>query len=164
VGDLLAATRDLMAVPSPSRNEAALAGLVEDALRACPWLELERIGDNVIAAPRSATASAWSWPATSTRFLPNGNQDPRLEGDTLWGLGASDKVQVALSGQPVDPAVDARRHGALRAVEEVVDQEVRPRSLGMTPEPTGRHQCLRTRSGSSSGPGAVGQPAAASEA
>ena len=38
-----------MAVPSPSRGEAALAGLVEEALRACPWLEVERIGDNVIA-------------------------------------------------------------------------------------------------------------------
>ena len=38
-----------MAVPSPSRGEAALAGLVEDALRACPWLQVERVGDNVIA-------------------------------------------------------------------------------------------------------------------
>ena len=49
MGDLLAATRDLMAIPSLSRDEGALAGTVEKALRACPWLQVERVGDNVVA-------------------------------------------------------------------------------------------------------------------
>ncbi len=49
MGDLLTATRDLMAVPSVSRNEAALADQVEAALRVCPWLEVTRIGNNVVA-------------------------------------------------------------------------------------------------------------------
>ena len=48
MSNLLAATRDLMAVPSPSRGEGALADVVEEALRACPWLDTERVGDNVI--------------------------------------------------------------------------------------------------------------------
>ena len=42
--------RDLMAVPSVEpAARAPLADLVEDALRACPWLEVERVGDNVVA-------------------------------------------------------------------------------------------------------------------
>ena len=49
MSDLLAATGNLMAVPSLSGREAPLADLVEQQLGACPWLEVERIGDNVVA-------------------------------------------------------------------------------------------------------------------
>src|SRR6204780_5248079 len=111
MGDLLAATRDLMAVPSPSRNEAALAGLVDDALRACPWLELERIGENVIARPPPGHGQRLVLAGHLDTVPANGNQDPRLEGDTLWGLGASDMkgglaVMLDLATSVRQPSVD----------------------------------------------------------
>jgi succinyl-diaminopimelate desuccinylase len=111
VGDLLAATRDLMAVPSPSRNEAALAGLIDDALRACPWLELERIGDNVIARTKLGHGQRLVLAGHLDTVPANGNQDPRLVDDTLWGLGASDMkgglaVMLDLATSVRQPSVD----------------------------------------------------------
>jgi succinyl-diaminopimelate desuccinylase len=111
VGDLLAATRDLMAVPSPSRGEATLAGIVEDALGACPWLEVERIGDNVIGRTTLDLGQRLVLAGHLDTVPANGNQEPRLEGDTLWGLGASDMkgglaVMLELATTVRRPVVD----------------------------------------------------------
>jgi succinyl-diaminopimelate desuccinylase len=111
VGDLLAATRDLMSVPSPSRDEGALAGLVEDALRACPWLNLERVGDNVIARTAIGHTQRLVLAGHLDTVPANGNQEPKIEGDTLWGLGASDMksglaVMLELATTVREPAVD----------------------------------------------------------
>ena len=48
-GDLLAATAELVAIPSVSHGEAAIAEVVEKALTPCPWLRVERVGDNLVA-------------------------------------------------------------------------------------------------------------------
>lgn len=102
-----------MAVPSPSRGEGALAGLVEDALRASSWLEVERVGDNVIA--RTTIGHDHGQRLVLAGHLDtvpaNGNEEPRLEGDTLWGLGASDMkgglaVMLELAATVREPAVD----------------------------------------------------------
>jgi succinyl-diaminopimelate desuccinylase len=111
VGDLLAATRDLMAVPSPSRGEGALAGVVEDALRGCPWLQVDRIGDNVVARTANGHSQRLVLAGHLDTVPANGNQEPRLEGDTLWGLGASDMkgglaVMLDLAATVREPAVD----------------------------------------------------------
>src|ERR1700679_1737495 len=100
-----------MAVPSPSRNEAALAGLVHDARRAGPWLELERIGDNVIARTTLGHGQRLVLAGHLDTVPANGNQEPKLEGDTVWGLGASDMkgglaVMLALAATLREPAVD----------------------------------------------------------
>src|ERR1700722_16289228 len=104
MGDLVAATRDLMAIPSPSRDEAALAGLVEDALGACPWLELERIGDNVIGRTALGHGQRLVLAGHLDTVPANGNQTPRLEGDTLWGLGAPHKKGGLPAMPPLPPA------------------------------------------------------------
>jgi succinyl-diaminopimelate desuccinylase len=111
VGDLLAATRDLMAVPSPSRGEGALAAVVEDTLRACPWLQLERVGDNVIARTAVGHSQRLLLAGHLDTVPANGNEEPRIEGDTLWGLGASDMkgglaVMLELATTVREPAVD----------------------------------------------------------
>ncbi len=111
MGDLLAVTRDLRAVPSPSRSEAALAGLVEDALGACPWLDVERVGDNVIGRTRLGHAQRLVLAGHLDTVPPVGNEAPRLEGDTLWGVGASDMkgglaVMLDLATTVREPAVD----------------------------------------------------------
>jgi succinyl-diaminopimelate desuccinylase len=90
VGDLLATTRDLLAVPSPSGGEAALAGRVADALGACPWLTVERIGDNVVGRTAPGPGRRVVLAGHLDTVPPVGNEVPRLEGDTLWGVGASD--------------------------------------------------------------------------
>ena len=39
----------LVAIPSVSHHEGPMADAVEAALRLCPWLAVERVGDNVVA-------------------------------------------------------------------------------------------------------------------
>jgi succinyl-diaminopimelate desuccinylase len=90
MGDLLSATRDLMAVPSVSRHEAALADQVELALRACPWLEVSRVGDNVVARTDLGLGQRLVVAGHLDTVPANDNESPRIEGDTLWGVGASD--------------------------------------------------------------------------
>ena len=108
---LLAATRDLMAVPSPSKGEAALADLVEDALRACPWLDVERIGDNVVGRTALGHSQRLVLAGHLDTVPAVGNETPTLEGDTVWGVGASDMkgglaVMLHLAATVREPAVD----------------------------------------------------------
>jgi succinyl-diaminopimelate desuccinylase len=119
MADLLAATRELLAVPSPSGGEAALAGLVEEALGRCPWLAVDRIGDNVIGRTGAdvigRTGAGHGRRVVLAGHLdtvpPVGNETPRLEGDTLWGVGASDMkgglaVMLDLATTVREPAVE----------------------------------------------------------
>jgi succinyl-diaminopimelate desuccinylase len=111
VDSLLAATRDLMAVPSPSKDEAALAGLVEDELRACPWLDVERIGDNVVGRTALGSSQRLVLAGHLDTVPAVGNEAPTLEGDTVWGVGASDMkgglaVMLDLAATVREPAVD----------------------------------------------------------
>ncbi len=111
MGDLLAATRDLMAVPSPSRGESALADLVERALGECPWLELARVGDNVVGRTTGGRAQRLVLAGHLDTVPANGNQEPRLDGETLWGLGASDMkgglaVMLDLATTVPEPTVE----------------------------------------------------------
>ncbi len=100
-----------MAVPSPSTGEAALAGVVEEALRACPWLEVERIGDNVVARTAIGHSQRLVLAGHLDTVPPVGNEAPTLEGETVWGVGASDMkgglaVMLDLAATVRRPAVD----------------------------------------------------------
>jgi succinyl-diaminopimelate desuccinylase len=111
VGDLLAVTRDLMAVPSPSGNEDAIAGLVADALGVCHWLGVERVGDNVVARTSLGRPQRLILAGHLDTVQPAANAMPRLDADTLWGVGASDMkgglaVMLDLATTVREPAVD----------------------------------------------------------
>ena len=111
MGDLLAATGDLMAVPSLSGREAPLADVVERALGACPWLQVERLGDNVVARTTLGHGQRLVLAGHLDTVPPAGNEVPRLDGDTLWGVGASDMkgglaVMLHLATTVREPAVD----------------------------------------------------------
>jgi succinyl-diaminopimelate desuccinylase len=111
MSDLLAVTRDLMAVPSVSREETALAELVEKALAACPWLGVERVGDNVVARTQLGRSQRLVVAGHLDTVPPNANAAPRLHGDTLWGVGASDMkgglaVMLDLATSVSEPSVD----------------------------------------------------------
>jgi succinyl-diaminopimelate desuccinylase len=48
---------ELVSISSISRDETAIASFVESALRAAPHLEVERVGDNVVARTTGHLAS-----------------------------------------------------------------------------------------------------------
>jgi succinyl-diaminopimelate desuccinylase len=109
--DLLTATQELMAVPSLSRQEGALADRVQAQLGACPWLEVDRIGDNVIARSALGRGQRLVLAGHLDTVPPAGNDVPRLDGDTLWGVGASDMkgglaVMLQLATAMPEPSVD----------------------------------------------------------
>jgi len=111
VSDLLDATAELMAIPSLSHAEGALADLVEDRLRACSWLETVRLGDNVVARTAGGRAQRLVLAGHLDTVPPNNNAVPTSDGDTLWGVGASDMkgglaVMLELAAALADPAVD----------------------------------------------------------
>ena len=87
---------ELVRVDSVSRNEGTIATLVENRLRENPRLDVERIGDNVVARTTGHFA---------TRLLVAGHLDTvpgdpstaRIEGDVLHGVGSCDmKASVAV--------------------------------------------------------------------
>jgi succinyl-diaminopimelate desuccinylase len=130
--DLLALSAELVAQPSLSHHEAALADRVEQALRACDWLEVERIGDNVLGRTQLGRQSRVLLAGHLDTVPAADNADARLEGDVLWGLGAADMkgglaVMLDLATSLRAPAVDVtwcfyaceevgRDHSGLRQV------------------------------------------------
>jgi len=88
--DLLGLTAALIAVPSVSLDEAALAGAVEERLRRLPGLDVERVGLNVVARTGFGRERRIVMAGHLDTVPANGNDVPRLEGDVLHGLGAAD--------------------------------------------------------------------------
>jgi len=110
-GDLLALTAALIDVPSPSFAEDLLCGRIHDELRRCDWLEVERVGDNVVARTHLGRPRRLVLAGHTDTVPANGNEVARIEGDRLWGVGAADMkgglaVMVELARTVRDPVVD----------------------------------------------------------
>jgi succinyl-diaminopimelate desuccinylase len=88
--DLLGLTAALVAVPSESLQEAALADAVEARLRRIPGLDVERVGLNVVARTAQGRERRIVMAGHLDTVPANGNALPRIEGDVLHGLGAAD--------------------------------------------------------------------------
>jgi succinyl-diaminopimelate desuccinylase len=89
--DLLGLTHALCAVPSVSGTEVALADAVEQRLRdRAPGLRVDRIANNVIARTQGTEARRVVLGGHLDTVPAAGNQEPRLERDTLHGLGTAD--------------------------------------------------------------------------
>ncbi len=109
--DLLAATADLVAIPSVSHHEDAIAAAVEKALTPCSWLTVERLGDNIVARTELGREQRLVLAGHLDTVPPGVNAAPRVEGDTLWGVGASDMkgglaVMLDVATSVAAPAVD----------------------------------------------------------
>ncbi|HVB93399.1 MAG TPA: succinyl-diaminopimelate desuccinylase [Acidimicrobiales bacterium] len=151
--DLLDLTASLVAIPSLSHQEGQLADAVEAALRLCPWLGVERLGNNVVARTDLGRSSRLILAGHLDTVPPTaGNDQPRLDGDTLYGLGAADMkgglaTFLHLAGTIPEPAVDVT--WCFYACEEVARRDSglaelwqrRPELLGadaaILGEPTG---------------------------
>lgn len=123
---LLELTADLVAVPSVSRHEAAMAALVLDELSGCDWLEVTPIGDNVVARTSLGRPQRLLVGGHLDTVPPAGNATARVEGDTVWGLGSADMkgglaVMLDLARTVRDPAVDVT--WCFYACEEVTRAE-----------------------------------------
>jgi succinyl-diaminopimelate desuccinylase len=111
VTDLLASTADLVAIPSESHAEAALADHVEQRLRSLDHLTVTRIDDNVVARTDLGRDIRLVVAGHLDTVPVNGNGTPRVDGEVLWGLGAADMkgglaVMLALAEAVPDPAID----------------------------------------------------------
>lgn len=109
--DLLRRCAALVDVPSVSRQEAALADVVEAELRAVPWLAVDRVGDNVVARTALGRAQRLLLVGHLDTVPPNGNEQARVEGDTVWGVGSADMkgglaVFLQLATTVAEPVVD----------------------------------------------------------
>jgi succinyl-diaminopimelate desuccinylase len=111
VTDLLASTAALVAIPSESHAEAALADHVEQRLGGLGHLAVERVGDNVVARTDLARGQRLVVAGHLDTVPVNDNGIPRIEGDVLWGLGSADMkgglaIMLELAAAVPDPAVD----------------------------------------------------------
>ncbi|MEZ5373974.1 MAG: succinyl-diaminopimelate desuccinylase [Microthrixaceae bacterium] len=114
-GDLLDATRALIEVRSESFDEAELADLVERRLRSVAdsreHFSVDRVGDNVVARTHLGRRYRLVLGGHLDTVPANGNEHPRVDGDRLWGLGATDMkgglaVMLDLVDRVPEPALD----------------------------------------------------------
>lgn len=85
----LDAAFEVVAIGSVSRNESTLANFVEDSLRAHGALEVERVGDNVIART-TGTRTTRVIVAGHLDTVPGDASAARVDNDVLYGVGACD--------------------------------------------------------------------------
>jgi succinyl-diaminopimelate desuccinylase len=128
MSDLLSLASDLVAIESVSHHETAIADHVEAILRSRDGLEVERIDDSIVARTQLGRRRRIVLAGHLDTVPPFDGRGPRVDGETLWGLGAVDmKGGVAVLvdlAMHTDPAVDVtyvlyaceeveRRHNAL---------------------------------------------------
>ena len=124
--DLLALTADLIAIPSLSLNETSIADFVEARLaERAPSLECIRVGDNVIARTNSGHERRLLVGGHLDTVPADQNENPRIEGDSLFGLGAADMkggLAVMLTLAEAAHALSARLRLDLTVVFYVAEE------------------------------------------
>src|SRR3954452_4608737 len=109
--DLLALTAELVDMPSVSHAEGPITDWFERELRAVPGLTVDRVGDNVVARTTLGRERRIVLAGHTDTVPVNGNDKAKVDGDTLWGLGAADMksglaVMLALARSVPEPVVD----------------------------------------------------------
>lgn len=109
--DLLQLTSDLVAMPSESFAEGPITDWIEADLRTLDHLEVTRVGDNIVARTTLGRPTRVVLAGHTDTVPANGNAEPRIDGDVLWGLGSADMksglaVMWTLARHHTEPAVD----------------------------------------------------------
>jgi succinyl-diaminopimelate desuccinylase len=109
--DLLALAAEIVSVPSLSHEESDLADAVEADLRGVGSLEVERIGDTVVARTDLGRGRRVVLAGHLDTVPGDAARGARIEGDVLAGLGSVDMkggiaVMLALAVTATEPAVD----------------------------------------------------------
>jgi succinyl-diaminopimelate desuccinylase len=150
--DLLALAAELVAIPSVSHHEAALADRVEADLRGAGHLEVMRFEDTIVARTELGRPRRVVLAGHLDTVPPFDGGSGRVEGDTLWGLGAVDMkggvaVLLDLATTVAAPALDVtyvlyaceeveRRHNALARLA-TTRPELLAADAAVLGEPTG---------------------------
>ena len=111
MADLLALTADLVGIPSESHDEGAITAFLRSELDATPWLAVDQLGNNLVARTQLGRPLRLMIAGHTDTVPINDNGRPRVDGDTLWGCGASDMksglaVMLELARTVSEPAVD----------------------------------------------------------
>ena len=150
--DLVALTAELIGIPSVSHHEEGITDWLEGHLRDTAWLDVTRVGNNLVARTDLGRAQRLLIAGHTDTVPANGNEVPRIEGDVVHGLGASDMksglaVMLELARTTPEPAVDvtyvfyeceevdARFNGMARLLAEA--PELVTADAAVLAEPTG---------------------------
>ncbi|HET7720805.1 MAG TPA: succinyl-diaminopimelate desuccinylase [Acidimicrobiales bacterium] len=111
MADLLKLTAELVDIPSVSHHEGAVTDYLQAVLEPVPWLSVTRVGENLVARTALGRSSRLILAGHTDTVPPNGNEQARIDGDVLWGIGACDMkggvaVLAALATTVAEPAVD----------------------------------------------------------
>ena len=109
--DLLALTAALVDIPSVSHGEKAVTDHLESLLAPVPWLDVTRVGENLVARTSAGRDQRLVLAGHTDTVPPSGNHRARMEGDVVWGLGAADMkggvaVLAELARTVAEPAID----------------------------------------------------------
>lgn len=109
-GDVFAMATALVDVRSESFNEGPIADLIEAELRRLP-LSVHRIGDNLVARTDFGKPARILLAGHTDTVVAQGNATARIDGEVLYGLGATDMkggiaVLLELARTVTDPAAD----------------------------------------------------------
>jgi succinyl-diaminopimelate desuccinylase len=109
--DLVELTAALVDIPSESHNERAITDDLAARLAGAPWLEVTRVGDNLVARSHLGRPQRLVLGGHTDTVPANGNERARIEGDILWGLGSCDMkggvaVLLELALTVPAPAID----------------------------------------------------------
>jgi succinyl-diaminopimelate desuccinylase len=110
-GDLLALAAALVDIPSVSHEEQAIADALEAELRGLPHLRVDRIGDNLVARTDLGRERRLVLGGHIDTVPPDGNEGARIQGDRLYGVGATDMkggiaMMLELARIIEEPAID----------------------------------------------------------
>ncbi len=110
-GDLFALAAALVDISSVSRDEQAIADLIDAELRLLPHLTVHRIGDNIVARTELGRSRRLVLGGHTDTVPPDGNEGARVEGDRLHGVGATDMkggvaTLIELARTVVEPMID----------------------------------------------------------
>lgn len=110
-GDVFALTGALIDTPSPSFGESLLCDAIEAELRALDWLEVDRVGDNVVARTSLGRSRRLILAGHTDTVPANDNDTAVVDGDRLYGLGSSDMkgglaVMLELARSVAAPVLD----------------------------------------------------------
>ncbi|MFI0411035.1 succinyl-diaminopimelate desuccinylase [Actinomadura sp. 3N508] len=109
--DVVDLTAAIVDIESVSGAEKALADAVEEALRAFPHLDVDRVGNNVVARTRLGREERVVLAGHLDTVPLNGNLPSRVDGDRLYGCGTTDMksglaVALRLAATVVEPSRD----------------------------------------------------------
>lgn len=129
--DVVALTAALIDVPSVSHDEARLADLIEEQLRRRPHLDVERIGDNVVARTNLGRATRVLLGGHLDTVPAAGNASAVVSDGSVAGLGAVDmKGGVAIS-LALAAALDQPVHDVTYVYYACEEVEARFNGLGV---------------------------------